>query len=437
MTHHFRDTNTLMTNMKLYNRKKDMGNSQVHFRDHIKWLRVDEYGYYQFKTCYDEFTPFRKVNIFHSLKSVPKLEEEVSTRRLQRKTSSIKEAKLENLREQLQFIREHHRWCVHASDAVLASVFLMAFIAATGTCLRARARLVRVPESLTTETPLRIFEVRPYRPHTPASLAREPGSTRLEIQIRQCMDNKEPSRVKFRRVEPDPPLLAVRLGSGISSPVYGALRIGLVPPPPKNLFILFSLLQAKRYAPLVPQINMADSKLFMSPDFLTTFIEEYRNLPCLWKVRSAEYSNKFKRDTAWEHLLQITKEKIPNADTNFVKRKVDDLRAAFRKEMRKVRDRTRSGASADDTYTPTLWYFELMKFTAEQEQPRKTKSNLDEDEENIIEEEGNIVEEELNEGDVNNGDNEQTLNRGSPSTAAKRRKTSPKKNKTKNDRAEE
>ncbi|KAG8256187.1 hypothetical protein J6590_074606 [Homalodisca vitripennis] len=42
-------------------------------------------------------------------------------------------------------------------------------------------------------------------------------------QIRQCMDNKEPSRVKFRRAEPDPPLLAVRLGSSISSPVYGAL----------------------------------------------------------------------------------------------------------------------------------------------------------------------------------------------------------------------
>ncbi|KAG8319790.1 hypothetical protein J6590_083952 [Homalodisca vitripennis] len=80
-------------------------------------------------------------------------------------------------------------------------------------------------------------------PHTPASLAREPGSTRLEMdQIRQCMDNKEPSRVKFRRAEPDPPLLAVRLGSSISSPVYGALRIGLVPPPSKNLFIPFSLL---------------------------------------------------------------------------------------------------------------------------------------------------------------------------------------------------
>ncbi|KAG8293115.1 hypothetical protein J6590_025213 [Homalodisca vitripennis] len=98
------------------------------------------------------------------------------------------------------------------------------------------------------------------RPHTPASLAREPGSTRLEMdQIRQCMDNKEPSRVKFRRAEPDPPLLAVRLGSArlvYQFARYGALRIGLVPPSPKNLFIPFSLLQAKRYAPLVPQRHL-------------------------------------------------------------------------------------------------------------------------------------------------------------------------------------
>ncbi|KAG8303942.1 hypothetical protein J6590_106210, partial [Homalodisca vitripennis] len=144
-------------------------------------------------------------------------------------------------------------------------------------------------------------------------------------------------------------------------------------------------------------------------------------------AKGTEYTNKFKRDTAWEHLLQITKETIPNADTNFVKRKVDNLRATFRKEMRKVRDSTRSGASADDTYTPTLWYFELMKFTAEQEQPRKTKSNLDEDKENIVEEESSIVEPELNK-DVNNVVYEQALNIKSQCTAPKRIKISPKRN---------
>jgi hypothetical protein len=37
------------------------------------------------------------------------------------------------------------------------------------------------------------------------------------------------------------------------------------------------------------------SETFMSPDFLTKFIEEYRELPVLWQVRSAGYSNRAKR----------------------------------------------------------------------------------------------------------------------------------------------
>ena len=38
------------------------------------------------------------------------------------------------------------------------------------------------------------------------------------------------------------------------------------------------------------------SKTFMSPDFLTKFLEEYREMPVLWQVRSADYSNRTKRD---------------------------------------------------------------------------------------------------------------------------------------------
>jgi hypothetical protein len=34
------------------------------------------------------------------------------------------------------------------------------------------------------------------------------------------------------------------------------------------------------------------SKTFMSPDFLTKFSEEYRELPVLWQVRRADYSNR-------------------------------------------------------------------------------------------------------------------------------------------------
>jgi hypothetical protein len=36
------------------------------------------------------------------------------------------------------------------------------------------------------------------------------------------------------------------------------------------------------------------SKTFMSPDFLTKFLEEYREMPVLWQVRSADCSNRTK-----------------------------------------------------------------------------------------------------------------------------------------------
>ena len=37
--------------------------------------------------------------------------------------------------------------------------------------------------------------------------------------------------------------------------------------------------------------------------------------------------------------------------------------------MRRVRDSKRSGLSADDVYKPTLWDFDLLLFTADQDIP--------------------------------------------------------------------
>jgi hypothetical protein len=81
--------------------------------------------------------------------------------------------------------------------------------------------------------------------------------------------------------------------------------------------------------------------------------------------------------------VQLTREKIPEADLCFVKKKVDSIRASFRKELRRVRDSKRSGLSADDAYRPTLWYFDLLLFTADQDIPRKSKNNLEEETEDV------------------------------------------------------
>lgn len=39
----------------------------------------------------------------------------------------------------------------------------------------------------------------------------------------------------------------------------------------------------------------------------------------------------------------------------------------FRKEMKKVLESKRSGASQDEIYNPTLWYYDLLLFTKDQE----------------------------------------------------------------------
>ena len=48
------------------------------------------------------------------------------------------------------------------------------------------------------------------------------------------------------------------------------------------------------------------NKTFMSPEFLTRFLEEYRALPALWQVRSTEYSNWGKRVEAWDLLVHFS-----------------------------------------------------------------------------------------------------------------------------------
>jgi hypothetical protein len=73
------------------------------------------------------------------------------------------------------------------------------------------------------------------------------------------------------------------------------------------------------------------SKTFMSSDFLIKFLEEYREFPVLWQVRSADYSNMAKRDEALDLLVQFTREKIPDGDLCFFKKTVDSIRASLGK----------------------------------------------------------------------------------------------------------
>jgi len=65
---------------------------------------------------------------------------------------------------------------------------------------------------------------------------------------------------------------------------------------------------------------MADLRT-VSREFLTEFIHMYREYPCLWKVKSKEYSDRVKRNLAYEHLTTKLKEIDPDANKKNLSRK--------------------------------------------------------------------------------------------------------------------
>lgn len=73
------------------------------------------------------------------------------------------------------------------------------------------------------------------------------------------------------------------------------------------------------------------------------FIEIYRSNPCLWKIKSKEYSDKVKRNAAYDLLVEKLKSKDDGANRDAVTKKINNIRSSFRKEYKKVLQSTRSG----------------------------------------------------------------------------------------------
>lgn len=105
---------------------------------------------------------------------------------------------------------------------------------------------------------------------------------------------------------------------------------------------------------------------------LSEFIELYRENPCLWKVKSSEYSDKNKKNDAYDVLLVKLKEINPNSNRQDVAKKINSLRSCFRKEYKKVVISMKSGAGTDDIYKPNLWYFDSLMFLKDHEMPRSS-----------------------------------------------------------------
>lgn len=159
---------------------------------------------------------------------------------------------------------------------------------------------------------------------------------------------------------------------------------------------------------------MGDAR-FLDRDFVTDFIALYKSLPCLWKIKSKEYTNRNLKNEAHNKLVDFCKSINPAANREFVIKRIQSFRGSFRKELRKVAASKRSGAGTEEIYEPTLWYFNLLLFTLDQEQPTPSLSNMEqiELEQENFQEEATSQEEiaELPEDDVHlEGMNDEQVN---------------------------
>lgn len=105
------------------------------------------------------------------------------------------------------------------------------------------------------------------------------------------------------------------------------------------------------------------------------FIKKYRSLDSIWNVKSKEYHNRDKKDIAYTDLLDVVKKFDPQATKDTVVKKINNLRSAFRKELKKVNFAQRSGWG---TYVPRLWYYSDLLFLVDQEEALEGTPNVEE-----------------------------------------------------------
>ncbi|PIO40946.1 hypothetical protein AB205_0027040 [Aquarana catesbeiana] len=82
----------------------------------------------------------------------------------------------------------------------------------------------------------------------------------------------------------------------------------------------------------------ARMRKFKDPDFMGQFIDKYRDMHNLWEVKNPLYLNKTARKASLEKLLQFVKMQVPDADIDFVDRKIgSSLEARIGRSLKRSR----------------------------------------------------------------------------------------------------
>ncbi|KAG8258299.1 hypothetical protein J6590_104021 [Homalodisca vitripennis] len=130
---------------------------------------------------------------------------------------------------------------------------------------------------------------------------------------------------------------------------------------------------------------MADSVKWSS-DQIVTFLEIYRKHECLWDIRSPEYLKRDSKQQAFAKLLDELRLNGIIVTEDVLKKKIKNLRDAYRNELNKVKKSKKSGAGASEVYKPKLvWFGAADAFWNSVLSGRQSSSSMDWDTQSVAE----------------------------------------------------
>lgn len=110
--------------------------------------------------------------------------------------------------------------------------------------------------------------------------------------------------------------------------------------------------------------------------FFLEFIEFYQTFPALWDTFSKDYCDRKLKNDQYTILLEKYKEWDPEATQEDMKKKINTLRTNYRREVKRLSQQNKSGAGAEDSTEPNLYYFKAMDFLRSCETPRRSISSI-------------------------------------------------------------
>lgn len=110
---------------------------------------------------------------------------------------------------------------------------------------------------------------------------------------------------------------------------------------------------------------------------IVTFLDVYRKYECLWDVTSPDYLKREVKREAYTELVNELDLVGLTATEDCLKKKIKNLRDAYRHELNKVKKSKKSGASADKVHKPKLaWFTAADAFWNSVTSGRDSTSNL-------------------------------------------------------------